>query len=93
MRKISLAVPLACLLSAVFAQDLHHRTGIAQAKIAREANINRGYLSHLEGGRHSTTLDTILKLLDALGVSFEEFAAEFAKALRRIHARRATTGR
>ena len=37
--------------------------------------------------------DAILKVLDALGVSFEEFAAEFAKALRRIHARRATPGR
>ena len=82
-----------CLALGETLRSLRHRTGIAQEKIARKANIDRGYLSRLEGGRHSTTLDTILKLLDALGVSFEEFAAEFAKALRRSHARRATTGR
>ena len=82
-----------CLALGETLRSLRHRTGIAQEKIAREANMDRAHLSRLEGGRHSTTLETILKLLDALGVSLEEFAAEFAKALRRIHARRATPGR
>jgi transcriptional regulator with XRE-family HTH domain len=62
---------------------LRQRAGIAQEQLALEAGIDRGYMGRLERGESSPTLETILKMLPVLQVSFPEFAGEFEGALRR----------
>ena len=57
---------------------------IAQEALALRAGIDRGYMSGLERGKHSPTLDTIYKLLGPLGVSFEQFAASYDGSVRRV---------
>jgi len=73
-------------LERAFAMTLRHlraRTGIAQERLALQAGIDRAYVSGLERGLHMPSLETIYKLLSALGVSFAEFGAEFEKCLRK----------
>lgn len=62
---------------------LRHRKGQAQEKLALEAGIDRAYMSGLERGMHTPTLETVLRFLPLLNVSFMEFAAEFERCLRR----------
>lgn len=64
-------------------RKLRLRVGKAQEQLALEAGVNRGYMGGLERGQHSPTLETVYKLLPALGVSFAEFAIEFDLALRK----------
>lgn len=64
-------------------RQLRLRAGKAQEQLALEAGVNRGYMGSLERGQNSPTLETVYKLLPALGVSFAEFAAEFDLALAR----------
>lgn len=62
-------------------RSLRSESGIAQERLALETEIDRGYMSSLERGLHTPTLETIYKLLPVLGVTFAEFAAEFEKSL------------
>jgi len=59
------------------------RIGLAQEKLALEAGVDRAYMSGLERGLHTPTLETVLRFLPILKASFPEFAAEFDKCLRR----------
>jgi len=45
--------------------------------------VDRCYMGGLERGLHSPTLDTIMKLLWRLEVSFVDFAAVFERELKR----------
>jgi transcriptional regulator with XRE-family HTH domain len=70
----------------VFAQCLRtqrKRQKIAQEDLAHAADVDRGYMSGLERGKHTPTLDIILRLLPPLGLTFPEFAAEFEQCLLR----------
>jgi transcriptional regulator with XRE-family HTH domain len=58
-------------------RDLRLRTGISQEQTALEAGVDRGYMSGLERGKHSPSLETIYRLLPVLGINFVDFAAEF----------------
>ncbi|MDD5050386.1 MAG: helix-turn-helix transcriptional regulator [Candidatus Pacebacteria bacterium] len=40
-----------------------------QAKLGELIGVSRGYISNIEHGKINTTLSTIVKLADALGVS------------------------
>lgn len=64
---------------------LRMRRGISQENLAKEADVDRGYMGSLEREKHTPSLEKIYQLLPALGVSFEEFAREFDRVL---HSRR-----
>lgn len=59
--------------------------GISQENLAKLAGVDRGYMGSLEREMHTPTLESIYKLLPALGISFVEFASEFERVL---HSRR-----
>lgn len=62
---------------------LRMKAGISQERLAHEAGIDRAYMSELERGLHTPTLDTVYKLLPPLEVTFPEFAQEHDGCLRR----------
>ena len=64
-------------------RGLRSKSGITQEALALAAGIDRGYMGALERGRHSPSLEKIYRLLGPLGVTFQEFAAEYDKCLRR----------
>ncbi len=45
---------------------------MSQGDISRALEVDRGYLSNIENGKKNTTLATLQKLADALGVSPDE---------------------
>ena len=47
----------------------------SQEDLAREAGVTRLTVSSVEGGRHVPTLDTVTKILAALGIRGERAAA------------------
>ena len=55
----------------------HLRTerGLSQENLAFDANLDRTYISLLEIGRHSPSLDSIFAICDALNVKFSDIAA------------------
>jgi transcriptional regulator with XRE-family HTH domain len=64
-------------------RSLRKRIGLAQERMALEAQADRAYVSGLERGLHTPTLETVLRFLPFLQVSFPEFAAEYEKCLKR----------
>ena len=68
---------------ALTVRALRRKAGMAQEKLALETGTDRGYMSGLERGLHTPTLETIWKLLPALGVDLEQFAAEFMQQWRK----------
>jgi transcriptional regulator with XRE-family HTH domain len=64
---------------------LRLRIGVSQENLAYLAGVDRGYMGGLEREKHTPTLESIYRLLPALGISFVEFATEFDRAL---HSRR-----
>ena len=67
---------------------LRREKGISQEWLALETGTASAYMSGLERGLHTPTLETIYKLLPALEVSFTEFAAEFERCLAKVERRR-----
>lgn len=65
-------------------RSLRKKAGVAQERLALETETDRGYMSSLERGLHTPSLETIFKLLPILGVSFEGFAAEFTRSLKKV---------
>lgn len=51
---------------------LRTEKGWSQERLAYDANLDRTYLTLLEGGQSSPTLKTIIALCGALGVTLEE---------------------
>jgi len=60
---------------------LRARVGLSQEKLAMQSGVNRGYMGGMEREKHTPTLESIYRLLPALGVTFTEFAAEFERVL------------
>ena len=56
--------------------------GMSQENLAHLAAADRSYMSEIERGLSSPTIDILCRLLPALGVGFEQFGAEFDKHLR-----------
>lgn len=50
--------------------------GLSQEKLAFMAEINPAFLGHLERGLKSPTMNTVDKIIKALGVSYSEFFSE-----------------
>jgi transcriptional regulator with XRE-family HTH domain len=71
---------------------LRKRIGLAQERMALEAEADRAYVSGLERGMHTPTLETVIRFLPFLKVSFPEFAAEYEKCLRKARRESKRTG-
>jgi len=56
---------------------------MSQAQLARMANVSRGYLSRVELGMQSPTLEVIERLAAALGVRSSELLEDQARTERR----------
>lgn len=52
---------------------LRNRQNISQEKLALMADIDRTYLAGTESGKRNISLKSLEKIINALGVSAEEF--------------------
>ena len=54
---------------------------LSQQKFSYEAEIERSYLTHVEKGRKNISVETLLKITKALGISLKDFfdSKEFSK--------------
>lgn len=52
--------------------ELRGRAGLSQRALAARAGIDRSFLSEIESGRRSPTVDTLSILVRALGVELAE---------------------
>jgi transcriptional regulator with XRE-family HTH domain len=46
---------------------------LSQQKFSYEAEIERSYLTHVEKGRKNISIDTLIKITDALEISLKDF--------------------
>lgn len=53
--------------------QLRKKKNLSQQKFAYEADIERSYLTHVEKGRKNISINTLVKITNALGVSLKEF--------------------
>ena len=49
---------------------------LTQTELADRANLTKGFISQLENGQTSISVDSLADILDALGVSLSEFFSE-----------------
>lgn len=56
-------------------RDARAAAGLTQEEVAARANVDRSYLSRLEHGHQSPTLDMLFRLCDALGCSAADLVA------------------
>jgi transcriptional regulator with XRE-family HTH domain len=56
-------------------RGLREERRISQERLAQLANLDRTYVSGIERGERNPSLENLLRLADALGVSFSEIAA------------------
>jgi transcriptional regulator with XRE-family HTH domain len=64
--------------------EFREQSGLAQERLAFESDVDRRFMSGLERGQHSPTLDTVMKLLWYMEVSFVDFAVVFERELKRL---------
>lgn len=62
-------------------RSLRQKQQMSQEKLAAAAGLDRTYISLLELGRRSPTLDTMLALAGALDTGFSEMAREIENHL------------
>lgn len=53
-----------------------HQAGLTQEELAARAKLSREYVSKLERGQQSPTVDTLFRLCDILGVKASAILAE-----------------
>lgn len=58
-------------------RETRKRRKLSQEELAHRAGLDRTYISMLELGDNSPTLNTLICLCDALQVTLTEFAAHF----------------
>jgi transcriptional regulator with XRE-family HTH domain len=69
----------------VFARNLRrsrHAKGLSQEALAHDAEMDRTYISSLERGIYSATIDTVAKLADVLGVEPDDLLRRSGKPSR-----------
>lgn len=67
-------------------RNARHAAGLTQEQLAFEAGLDRTYVSQLENGKKSPTLDVLFRLCDATGVRASELIA-------RVEASRNSSGK
>jgi transcriptional regulator with XRE-family HTH domain len=55
--------------------------GISQEELAFEAGIDRTYVSHLENGHKSPTVDVLFRICPVLGMSASELIAQVERGI------------
>jgi transcriptional regulator with XRE-family HTH domain len=53
--------------------QLRNAKGLSQQKFSYEAEIERSYLTHVEKGRKNISIETLIKITDALEISLKDF--------------------
>lgn len=61
---------------------------LTQENLAFEAGVDRTYVSQLENGRKSPTLDVVFRLCNALGISASELVARVEASQSKVKAER-----
>ncbi len=64
-------------------REIRREKGYTQETLAFECELDRTYISLLELGRNSPTLDTLLALSRALGIPLSVLAARIEAKMRR----------
>lgn len=54
-------------------KELRKQNGITQAKFALMTGINRSYLADIEKGHRNFGFDTLEKIVDGFGITYEDF--------------------
>lgn len=62
--------------------QLRKAKNLSQQQFSYEAEIERSYLTHVEKGRKNISIDTLIKITDALEISLKEFFStkDFSKS-------------
>lgn len=55
--------------------------GISQEELAFEAKVDRTYVSHLENGHKSPTVDVLFRLCPVLGIAASQLILQVERAL------------
>lgn len=66
--------------------QLRRERQLSQEKLGFEAGFDRSFISLLERGRRSPTLDTVFSLCRALDISFSQLATLIEAKLDEMHA-------
>ncbi len=69
----------------VFARNLRrsrYSRGLSQEALAHEADMDRTYISSLERGLYSASIDTVAKLAEVLGIEPDELLHRLPKPAR-----------
>ncbi|MFH0196261.1 helix-turn-helix domain-containing protein [Pseudomonas sp. PsB] len=66
-------------------RNLRKTANLTQEKLGFEAGLDRTYISVLERGERSPTLDTLVSLCDVFGLSILELANHIQTQLDEIH--------
>jgi len=53
--------------------QLRKAKNLSQQKFSYEAEIERSYLTHVEKGRKNISIETLIKITDALEISLKDF--------------------
>lgn len=62
-------------------KNIRERNGISQEILAKKTGLDRSYLSNIEMGKQSPTLQTILRLASGLQVKPSTLFIEFEKRI------------
>ena len=62
-------------------RELRQQAGLSQEALADKAGLHRTYISQLERGLKSPTVDVLDALARALGVTLKMFLAQYARRL------------
>ena len=54
-------------------KELRHEQGLTQVSFSLMTGINRSYLADIEKGHRNFGLDTLSKIVQGFGITFEEF--------------------
>ena len=66
---------------------LRLKAGLTQEEVSARANVTREYVSMLEAGKNSPTIEVFIRLVRAVGASPAEVIAEVERQLRRTQVR------
>jgi transcriptional regulator with XRE-family HTH domain len=66
---------------AAWLRELRQAAGLSQEQLAAKAGLHRTYISQLERGIKSPTLDVLAALAEAMDMSLKAFLADFARRL------------
>lgn len=54
-------------------RELRQAQRLSQEALANKANVDRTYMTDLENGRRNVSIEVLLRVTDALNITFTEF--------------------